>query len=34
MEYLSLDGKIILKWRLRKCGVEVDWIHLAEERAQ
>jgi len=33
LEDLSLDGKIILKWVLRKLDDKpVDWIDLAEDR--
>ena len=34
LEYLSLDGNILLKCTLKKCDVEVDWIHLAEDRVE
>jgi hypothetical protein len=29
--YIGIDGRIILKWILKKQGFEdVDWIHLAQ----
>jgi hypothetical protein len=31
LEDLSLDGKIRLKWVLRKRDKSVDWIDLAED---
>jgi hypothetical protein len=34
LEELGIDGKIILEWILGKCGGNVDWIHLAQNRDQ
>jgi len=33
LEYLGVNGRILLKWIFRKWGVGVmDWIELAQER--
>ena len=32
MEDLGLDGRIILRWILRKWDVGMDWIDLAQDR--
>jgi hypothetical protein len=33
LEYLGVNGRILLKWIFRKWGVVfMDWIDLAEER--
>ena len=32
LEYLGVDGSIILKWIFRKLDVEKDWIVLARDR--
>jgi hypothetical protein len=31
-EALGVDGKIILKWFVKKCAVILDCIHLDQER--
>jgi hypothetical protein len=32
LENPGLDGKIILRWILRKCFGGMDWIELAQDR--
>jgi len=29
---LDVDGRVILKWILKKCGESVNWIHFAHDR--
>jgi hypothetical protein len=31
-QFLGVDGRIILKWFLKKLVESVDWIRLAQER--
>jgi hypothetical protein len=34
-EDLGVDGRTILKWIVRKAGMEVvDWFHLAQDKGQ
>jgi hypothetical protein len=32
LKYLGLDGRIILKWNLKKRDGDMNWIDLAQDR--
>ena len=32
MEYIGVNGRIILKWIFKKCDGGMDWVNVAQDR--